>query len=296
MGNRVETNYSVYDVIADTYDEEVLSRPFQQNWDAKIHSVLGKYVPVVDPSVGVNAIDIGAGTGIYSEVMLNKGYRVIAVDSSSGMIRSAREKLSSYDGRFIPEITDVLKVGGYGKVFQIAISFGGVLNHIEAEWDTFFKKIHSLVDEGGLFIFDVENTFGIDYFFYVIYSHIYRKSDKPSLNEILGSIRCQFGSKPYTYTLPWEFDSQVVNLRLTYHRLGVIKRLLRENGFEILNLDGINILSCLLPEIALTATHKSSQTKTVPGMVARLLNRMDSKLGRWLYGIAGVHFVVSRKI
>lgn len=42
--------------------------------------------------------DIGAGTGIFSEHLLNNGYRVYAVEPNADMRKKAEEKLSEYKG------------------------------------------------------------------------------------------------------------------------------------------------------------------------------------------------------
>lgn len=42
--------------------------------------------------------DIGSGTGIFSEHLLNNGYRVYAVEPNADMRKKAEEKLSEHDG------------------------------------------------------------------------------------------------------------------------------------------------------------------------------------------------------
>ena len=42
--------------------------------------------------------DIGSGTGIFSELLLNSGYRVYAVEPNADMRKKAEEKLAKYEG------------------------------------------------------------------------------------------------------------------------------------------------------------------------------------------------------
>jgi len=284
-----------YDAIAEVYDSEVLNRPFYQNWDKKIRDLLEKYVPSVETSSGVKAIDLGCGTGQYTALLLDKGYHVVAVDCSSKMVQATVEKLSCHNGRLKTVESDILDLEISEGNFTVVTSFSSVVNHI-SDWESFFDKISGLLAPGNLLIFDFENVFGIDYPFHIIYSYVFNKPQKTTWRELVGSARGRFGSKPYSTTYLWEFNSKNLYVNLTYYSLKSIKAMLKANGFEILELDGVNIFSSALPQVALTATYPPDNLKGTQSALLRRLNKLDTKLGRFLHPIAGIQFVVARKV
>lgn len=286
-------NREAYDKIADIYDVEVFNRPYQHNWDEKIRSLLDNYVPAVEPSEEARVVDLGCGTAVYSELLSAKGYHVLAVDISEEMIRVAKEKASAYEGRMTTLVSDVLDLQVPDDHFALAISFGSVINHLEEEeLDAFFAKASELLIPGSLFIFDIESILGFDYLFYALYSHVLRKPERPPLNELLECVRSLIQSKAYSTTYAWYFDSKRISLHMTHWSLKVVKAMLKARGFQVLELDGTNILSCIIPRVALSATYNLNGESDV---FFRMLNRLDAKLGRLLHSVAGVQFVVAQK-
>ena len=296
MKNHAQQNRNAYDTLAENYDRDVFSRPFQQNWDKKIRVLLENYVPVVDPSLRIRTIDLGCGTGVYTELLLERNYDTTAVDISPRMIQVMKERLCGYGDHLTPVVSDVLKISTSLQKFEVAVSFGAVINHIEDEqWSTFFSRTHSLLAQNGLFIFDVENIFGIDYFFYTLYSYLLGDPKRPPLEELIGCLKSLVTSHPYTQSLLWEFNPHNVHLRLTYRPFRVIKTLLKKNGFQIIKLDGTNIFSSIHPQIALSA-YKAVCSNDVQSTFLRMLKHLDIKLGGLFHSIAGIQFVVARKI
>lgn len=296
MQDHIRQNRSAYDALATNYDREVFSRPFQQNWDEKARALLKKYVPVVDSSLGIRAIDLGCGTGIYTKVLLEKNYHTTGVDISPHMIQAMKDKLSGYGDQLIPMVSDVLHLDVPGQQFEVATSFGALINHIEDDhWDTFLAKTRGLLVQDGLFLFDVEHIFGIDYFFYTLYSYLLRDPERPPLKELIGCLKSLATSRAYTQSLLWEFKPLDVHLRLTYRPFRIVRTLLKRNGFQIIHLDGTNIFSSIHPEVALSA-YKPVHSNETQSIFLRMLKHLDTKAGGLLHSIAGVQFVVARKI
>ena len=64
--------------------------------------------------------DIGSGTGIFSEQLLNCGYRVYAVEPNTDMRQIAEERLSKYKGLSL-KYTDVSSSESSKKVLSISL-------------------------------------------------------------------------------------------------------------------------------------------------------------------------------
>ena len=82
--------------------------------------------------------DIGSGTGIFSEQLLNCGYRVYAVEPNTDMRQIAEERLSKYKGLSL-KYTDVSSSESSKKVLSISILsvFPKRLGRVKLE--SFFK-------------------------------------------------------------------------------------------------------------------------------------------------------------
>lgn len=294
MEDREKGLRDAYDAIADVYESEVFPRPYQANWDKKIRSLLDKYVRPVDPLAEERAIDLGCGTGAYTSLLLARGYHVVGIDLSPKMAGITLEKGAQQRDRLEVLVADILDMDFPQGKFQLAIAFGSVLNHLE-DWEAFFDKAREFLVPQGLLIFDLENILGLDYFFYLLYSRLFRKPERPPLRELVQSVKCLILSKPYQVTYGWQVDSRTVRIPLVYRSLRMVKALLEERGFRIIRLDGANIFSTVLPQVALSSTYSEARSKRKAGVSLRLLNGLDVRLGRVVHGIAGIQFVVARK-
>ncbi|MGB9736974.1 class I SAM-dependent methyltransferase [Chloroflexus sp.] len=76
-----------YDLLAERYAEQVLTKPHNAYYEhpamlSLLLDVRGKCV-----------LDAGCGPGIYSELLLDRGAEVVAVDANPKMVRLAQQRL-----------------------------------------------------------------------------------------------------------------------------------------------------------------------------------------------------------
>ncbi len=112
---------------------------------------------------GINGgimLDLACGTGSISVAMAKRGFDVIGVDSSIGMLNAARRKAfeSGKDILLLNQSMDELDLFG---TVDCAVCVLDSINHLEDEQqvrDT-FKKVSLFMNPGGAFAFDVNTLY-----------------------------------------------------------------------------------------------------------------------------------------
>lgn len=106
-----------------------------------------------DSDAKLEALDLGAGTGILSELVLTSfpKSKVTAFDLSQKMIEICGEKLNSFEDRLTFELGDFSK-DGFGGHYDLVVS-GLSIHHLEDEdKETLFKRIFDSLNRGGVLL------------------------------------------------------------------------------------------------------------------------------------------------
>lgn len=104
-------------------------------------------------------LDLGCGTGTVTAILAQRGYSLIAVDSSPDMLCLAQEKLSALDLAQPPLLLcqSMTELALHGRV-DAAISCLDAVNYLSpAEVPAAFQRLHRHLEPGGLFVFDVHS-------------------------------------------------------------------------------------------------------------------------------------------
>ncbi len=98
--------------------------------------------------------DLGCGTGTLSALMAERGYDVIAIDSSPDMLTQAFERYGSGDISFVCQ--DISSMDLFGTV-DAMICFMDTVNHItdRRKLRSFFRSCKNFLDPGGVLVFDI---------------------------------------------------------------------------------------------------------------------------------------------
>lgn len=101
-------------------------------------------------------LDLGCGTGSMSVQMTKRGFDVIGVDSSVGMLNAARQKAYESGAEVLLLNQNMQEIDLYGTV-DCAICVLDGINHLESESDVkrTFEKVSLFMNRGGAFAFDV---------------------------------------------------------------------------------------------------------------------------------------------
>lgn len=100
-------------------------------------------------------IDLGCGSGIWAEQLVNAGYEVLGFDISAAMIEIARKRVPQGDFR----VESLLRAGlpkcraitSLGECFNYLFDKGGNIHSLSR----LFRRIYRVLEPGGLLIFDI---------------------------------------------------------------------------------------------------------------------------------------------
>ena len=101
-------------------------------------------------------LDLGCGTGNMSFEMADKGFDVIGVDSSVGMLNAAQQKMFENGKHILLLNQKMQEIDLYGTVDCAVCVLDGI-NHLDNADDVkeTFKKVSLFMNKGGAFAFDV---------------------------------------------------------------------------------------------------------------------------------------------
>lgn len=105
-------------------------------------------------------LDLGCGTGSMSVQMAKRGFDVIGVDSSVGMLNAARQKVYESGAEILLLNQNMQEIDLYGTV-DCAICVLDGINHLGGKADVkrTFEKVSLFMNPGGAFAFDVNTIY-----------------------------------------------------------------------------------------------------------------------------------------
>lgn len=105
-------------------------------------------------------LDLGCGTGSMSLAMAERGFDVIGVDSSVGMLNAAQQKMFTSGKQMLLLNQSMEEIDLYGTV-DCAICVLDGINHLKNEKavKATFEKVSLFMNKGGAFAFDVNTLY-----------------------------------------------------------------------------------------------------------------------------------------
>jgi len=190
--------------------------------------------------------DMTCGTGLQSLFLHKKGFKVYASDYSKGMIAIANKKAKKEKIKLITHVGDI-RNHKTPKADAVISMFNAIGHLSESDFAKALKNIYNNLNENGLYIFDIfnldymknnfydfkfiDNAQTIDDTYFVRFND--NKLDvKTGILKINQKTYIQKGISPYIMC-PEVWDMKI-------YTLDRLKRILKENNFEILEVYGSN--------------------------------------------------------
>ena len=148
---------SAYEALAGVYDRLTEDVGYERRADYLEKLFKKSRIPVH------TVLDLACGTGSITELLMERGYEMIAADASPDMLAAAREKTEGKPGiapvylcQSMPEL-DL-----YGTV-DAAVCCLDSLNYLTSPKDVqrTFQRLHLFIAPGGLLVFDILSLSGL---------------------------------------------------------------------------------------------------------------------------------------
>ncbi len=158
---------AAYEDFAYVYDELMDETPYEE-WCRRLTELIEQYgvsKPRRDSEDALEAernlvVDLGCGTGTLTEMLYQKGYDMIGVDSSESMLGIATEKKEKSGSEILYLLQDMRELDLYCTVGTV-VSVCDSLNYIleEEELAEVFSLVNNYLYPGGIFIFDFNTEY-----------------------------------------------------------------------------------------------------------------------------------------
>ncbi|MCB2230400.1 class I SAM-dependent methyltransferase [bacterium] len=152
-------NDKVYRRFAEVYDTMGADR-----FSAQMVEYTGELIHKFNIDV-VHALDLCCGTGTALHLFARKGWQLVGVDRSEGMLKIARKKLRGTGAKLYQKSLPTFKIAlpgdkETGKGFDLVTSFYDSLNYLLTQRDlkATFRTVHAHLKPGGWFVFDMNTA------------------------------------------------------------------------------------------------------------------------------------------
>jgi len=151
---------------------QAYGKPFARVYNLRWQDYANRIAPLIhtfyestaSPEAPKTLLDLCCGTGQLSAYFLEKGYRVVGLDLSEGMLEHARQKALPYmvaqQAHFVQGDAADYQLD---ETFSLAVSTFDALNHLP-DMDALagcFRSTLAVLDPGGYFIFDMNTRVGL---------------------------------------------------------------------------------------------------------------------------------------
>lgn len=253
-------NAETYNEASDIYDTyEGLFFPYLFG---RIQQVLQeRFMPSLPR--GAKVLDVGCGTGQQTRLFRQRGYEVVGIDISAGLVKVACKKL----GENVCLVSDACRLPFPDGYFDAVSSAGSTLNHIP-DYDLFFNEITRVLKPGGFIFLESDNKWRPDMLWCLLSA---ATGDPLKYHESPDNVISYFKrplDEGYPYVFPLAFDEnkvRLLNLRtFTYPELD--KELYR-CGCSIISTIGIHSVTNIIPSPFMLQDKPGQITKDVFGFL-----------------------------
>lgn len=235
----MNTNIEAYDILSRYYDKIYNYQTGDKSSD-ELNSFISKLLKYVNKKN--NFLDVGCGTGIYTNIIYKYFKKSLGIDPCESMIQKCKNKDIEFNCLFLNKLSK--------KRYNFISAFSQIMNHLLTIeiLENFIKDVSIRLEDNGIFYFDV---FNYDFFLkndplnesrnlskntkYIIKPKIDLKSDT-HINMILSNELVD-GDKTYPYTLSMNiWNLNLIEGLCNKYNIKIIKK------FRLFDLSNENIL------------------------------------------------------
>ncbi|MBN9230588.1 MAG: hypothetical protein BGO90_06760 [Legionella sp. 40-6] len=154
-----------FDKVAKNYAQIVDSKPMHLYYE---HPNLMALLP--EHIAGLNVLDLGCGTGWYTEQLTKLGAVVTAVDASETMVHLTQQRVPSCHAYVVDLEEPLIHLGQ--ERFDIIIA--PLVIHFIKDWYQLFSQLSKLLKHQGVFVFSTHAPY-TDYMLYKLENYFEKK-------------------------------------------------------------------------------------------------------------------------
>lgn len=275
--NYITSKSRFYDEIADDYEKEIVyeSAFYYEHYKA-IADFLARYL-VKNNSRILKILDIGCGSGFWSNILREMGYEVVGIDISSRSVEKASSK------GLAVMVGDAENISIREESFDAAIALASVINHLD-HLDKFFRDVNLVLKRGGYLIFDFDSSWSIDNLYEAL---IYRNHNS---REIIKSF-ISFRALRKGYKIYWDLGRIYINVYSLFEIFSLLKR----NGFSIRYYEPIHMFSSIIP-VRVQEETKNQKIRRIIDILHRLDDKTKKILRFFVTPFTVSYIVLAQKI
>jgi ubiquinone/menaquinone biosynthesis C-methylase UbiE len=266
-----------YDEASDIYDTyEGLFFPYLFG---RIHGLLrDRFMPLLPEDARV--LDIGCGTGQQTMLFKNRGFDIIGIDISAGLVKVANKKI----GEGICLVSDAC--------FDAVTSAGSTLNHIP-DYACFFEEAGRVLKPGGYIFLESDNKWKPD----ILWSMASTLVGDPlkyheTFRDVVNYVERPF-HEGFPYVFPLIYDgSKVKLLRLRTFTIHELQAELKNAECEVVAAYGAHSITNLIPSTVMLKDHPGRLTRSVFSIMSAIEDRAYDK---WPINRMGMSIMVIAK-
>lgn len=169
---RPENTLKFYEEEASSYDKKRWLNPAGQYINNVQLEILKEFIINLSHC---NSLEIAAGTGRFTKVLLEKGFSVTAIDISSSMLEQLKLKLKNYPNykHLKTIVCDARNIDLSLSTYDVVICFNA-LSHI-SEQKKILTEVYKVLKVGGIFLFNFPNYLSV-YLPFGLYVNLRKKS------------------------------------------------------------------------------------------------------------------------